>query len=161
MQKENIVGINPVMEALKAGRPIQRILIAEQRKQDRDVQRILGLAREAGIEVRVVARDALTREAPGAVHQGCWPSQRPEATPRSMISCRYLRKRGGSPLSRPDGVEDPRNSGGDPEDRRNRRRPRGRHPERRAPASPSPLPSRQRGAGIRAGGQSGEHCPYS
>jgi tRNA G18 (ribose-2'-O)-methylase SpoU len=33
MQKEKIIGINPVMEALRSGRPIQRLLIAEQRKQ--------------------------------------------------------------------------------------------------------------------------------
>jgi 23S rRNA (guanosine2251-2'-O)-methyltransferase len=112
MQKENIVGINPVMEALKAGRPIQRILIAEQRKQDRDVQRILGLAREAGIEVRVVARDALTREAPGAVHQGVLAiaAARGYATLDDILQ--IPAQKGEVPLYLVlDGVEDPRNLG--------------------------------------------------
>jgi tRNA G18 (ribose-2'-O)-methylase SpoU len=45
MQRDKIFGINPVTEALKAGRPVQRLLIAEQRKADREVQAILRLAR--------------------------------------------------------------------------------------------------------------------
>jgi 23S rRNA (guanosine2251-2'-O)-methyltransferase len=70
MQKEKIIGINPVLEALRAGRPVQRLLIAEQRKMDREVHEILRLARERGIEVRMMSRDALNRESPGTTHQG-------------------------------------------------------------------------------------------
>ncbi|HTG01232.1 MAG TPA: 23S rRNA (guanosine(2251)-2'-O)-methyltransferase RlmB [Nitrospirota bacterium] len=62
--------MNPVTEALRSGRPVQRLLIAEQRKTDHEVHQLLRIARERGIEIRVLSRDALNREAPGAVHQG-------------------------------------------------------------------------------------------
>ncbi len=70
MQKDIIVGINPIREALRAGRPIQRLLIAEQRKRDRDVAEIIRLARERGIEIRITSRDALNREYQDSHHQG-------------------------------------------------------------------------------------------
>ena len=70
MQRDKIFGINPVTEALKAGRPVQRLLIAEQRKSDRDIQEIVRLAKVRGIEVRIESRDALNREVPKALHQG-------------------------------------------------------------------------------------------
>ncbi len=70
MQKDIIVGINPIREALKAGRPIQRLLIAEQRKRDRDIAEIIRLARERAIEIRITSRDALNREHQDSHHQG-------------------------------------------------------------------------------------------
>ncbi len=70
MHKDKIFGINPILEALKAGRPIQRLLIAEHRKKDHEVQAILRLAREMGAEIRVVTREAVNREAPDSSHQG-------------------------------------------------------------------------------------------
>ncbi len=48
MKRDKIFGINPVTEALKAGRPIQRLLIAEQRKSDRDILEIIRLAKGRG-----------------------------------------------------------------------------------------------------------------
>lgn len=112
MQRDKLFGINPVTEALKAGRDVQRLLIAEQRKTDRDVQAIVKLAKDRGIEVRFVTRDALTRESPNALHQGVIaivaaasyftfddilriPAQR-EQVPLFLIL---------------DGIEDPRNLG--------------------------------------------------
>ena len=70
MKRDKIFGINPVTEALKAGRPIQRLLIAEQRKSDSDILEIIRLAKDRGTELRIVTRDALKREAPNALHQG-------------------------------------------------------------------------------------------
>ncbi len=70
MHRQKIFGINPVTEALRSGRPMQRILIAEQRKTGREVIEIARLAKERGIEVRLASRDMLNREAPNAPHQG-------------------------------------------------------------------------------------------
>jgi 23S rRNA (guanosine2251-2'-O)-methyltransferase len=70
MKREKIFGINPVTEALKSGRPVQRLLIAEQRKSDKDITEIMRLARSGGVEVRFTTRDALNREAHQGVHQG-------------------------------------------------------------------------------------------
>ena len=112
MSTDKIIGINPVLEALKAGRPVQRILIADQRKQDRDVQAILRLAREQGAEVRFAGRDALNREAPGANHQGVIAV----AAAKQYASIDDILKapadKGQVPLFLVlDGVEDPRNLG--------------------------------------------------
>jgi 23S rRNA (guanosine2251-2'-O)-methyltransferase len=112
MHKDKIFGINPVLEALKAGRPVQRLLVAEQRKQDRDVLSILRLARDAGIEVRTVSRDALNREAPHAAHQGvvALVAARKYVTLDDIL--RIPAEKGQVPLYLVlDGVEDPRNLG--------------------------------------------------
>ncbi len=112
MQKEKIIGINPVMEALRSGRPIQRLLIAEQRKSDRDIIEIIRLARQGGVEVRMASRDALNREAPNAVHQGVVASAaaREYATLDDILQ--IPSQRGQTPLFLIlDGVEDPRNLG--------------------------------------------------
>jgi 23S rRNA (guanosine2251-2'-O)-methyltransferase len=112
MQKEKIIGINPVMEALRSGRPIQRLLIAEQRKSDREIIEIIRLARQGGVEVRMLSRDALNREAPNAVHQGVVAS----AAAREYAALDDIllipSQRGQVPLFLIlDGVEDPRNLG--------------------------------------------------
>jgi 23S rRNA (guanosine2251-2'-O)-methyltransferase len=112
MSTDKIIGINPVLEALRAGRPVQRLLVSDQRKQDRDVQTILRLAREQGAEVRFAGRDALNREAPGANHQGVIAV----AAAKQYASLDDILKapadKGQVPLFLVlDGVEDPRNLG--------------------------------------------------
>ena len=112
MSNDKIIGIKPVLEALKAGRPIRRLLVADQRKQDRDVQAILRLARECGAEVRFASREALNREAPGANHQGviAIASAKQYATLDEILAAPVLQGR--APLFLVlDGVEDPRNLG--------------------------------------------------
>lgn len=112
MTREKIIGINPVLEALKAGRPVRVLLIAEQRKQDRGVQAILRLARESGVEVRFAGRDALDREASGALHQGvvAFAAAKQYASLDEVL--RIPASRGEVPLFLVlDGVEDPRNLG--------------------------------------------------
>jgi 23S rRNA (guanosine2251-2'-O)-methyltransferase len=112
MHKDKIIGVNPVIEALKSGRPIQRLLVAEQRKADRHISEILRLARHAGIEVRMANRDALNREAPGAVHQGvvALAAAREYATLDTVLQL-PARRGQASLLLILDGVEDPRNLG--------------------------------------------------
>lgn len=112
MHRDKIFGINTVAEAMKAGRPVQRLLVAEQRNKDRDVQAILRMARERGVEVRFAKRDDLNREAPHAQHQGIIAVV--AATEYTTLDELLLipGQRGEVPLfAILDGVEDPRNLG--------------------------------------------------
>lgn len=112
MPTDKLFGINPVLEALKAGRPVQRLLIAEQRKSDRDVQEIIRLAKGRGVEVRLSTRDALNREAPNVLHQGvvAVAAAREYATLDEVLQ--IPARKGEAPLLLVlDGVEDPRNLG--------------------------------------------------
>jgi 23S rRNA (guanosine2251-2'-O)-methyltransferase len=112
MSKDKIIGIKPVLEALKAGRPVSRLLVSDQRRQDRDVQTILRLARECGTEVRFANREALNREAPGTNHQGiiAIAAAKQYATLDAILASPA--QQGKAPLFLVlDGVEDPRNLG--------------------------------------------------
>src|ERR1017187_6407844 len=62
-------GINPVLESLKAGRPLDRILIAKGAAGAR-LQEIIDLARRASVSVRFAERNGLDRPAGPPVHQG-------------------------------------------------------------------------------------------
>lgn len=64
-----IVGINPVREALAAGRTLDRVLIAKGAGGPR-LQEIIDLCRRAGTTVRFEPRAALDRAAPNQAHQG-------------------------------------------------------------------------------------------
>ena len=64
-----LVGVHPVREALKAGRSIDRVLIAKGAGGTR-VQEIVDLCRERKIPVRFEDRSALDRAASGETHQG-------------------------------------------------------------------------------------------
>ncbi len=112
MPSEKIIGVNPVLEALKAGRPIRRLLVAERRKQDRGLLTILKLARESGAEIRLVNRETLNREAPGANHQGviATAAAKQYVTLDDILQAPV--RKGQTPLILVlDGVEDPRNLG--------------------------------------------------
>lgn len=67
MDEAWIVGRNPVREALRAGRPIRRILIADGASGLTDIVRA---ARGAGVRVDSVPRAALTARAASTAHQG-------------------------------------------------------------------------------------------
>src|SRR5690606_15796839 len=62
-----IYGINPVLEALRAGR-VTELRVAE-RGGDR-IREVLALAGERGVRVLRVAPDVLARQTRGGVHQG-------------------------------------------------------------------------------------------
>ncbi len=97
-------GINPVIEALRAGQPLERILIAKGAGGAR-IQAIVEAARQAGVPVRFEPRDVLDRAAPGSVHQGvvAYGAALGYAGLSSIASARMLVLL--------DGVEDPRNLG--------------------------------------------------
>jgi 23S rRNA (guanosine2251-2'-O)-methyltransferase len=62
-------GIHPVVEALRAKRPLERILVAKGLGGAR-VQEVIDLARQSGTPVRFEERDALDRLASTRAHQG-------------------------------------------------------------------------------------------
>jgi 23S rRNA (guanosine2251-2'-O)-methyltransferase len=63
------IGIHPVREALRAHRPLEKVLIAKGTSGPR-IQEIVDLCREGGIPVRFESRDALDRVSKGVPHQG-------------------------------------------------------------------------------------------
>ncbi len=63
-----LAGIHPVREAMRAGRALDRLLIA--RGTGGRVDELVRMARERGIPVRFEPREALDRLAPAGPHQG-------------------------------------------------------------------------------------------
>lgn len=63
------LGIHPVREALRSGRPLDKILIAKGSAGPR-IQEVVELCRERAVPVRFEPREALDRAAKGAAHQG-------------------------------------------------------------------------------------------
>src|SRR6266849_3796835 len=64
-----LVGIHPVREALRAGRPLDRVLIVKGAAGPR-LQEIVDLCKERRIPVRFESREHVDRAAGGANHQG-------------------------------------------------------------------------------------------
>ena len=101
-----VSGIHPVMEALRAGRPLERVLVAQGAGGPR-VQAVIDLARQAEVPVRFEPRASLDRLAGTAAHQGIvalgaakkYAELDSVATPRAGL------------LVILDGVEDPHNLG--------------------------------------------------
>jgi 23S rRNA (guanosine2251-2'-O)-methyltransferase len=97
-------GINPILEGLKAGRPLDRILIAKGAGGPR-LQQIIDLARRAPVPIRFEERAALDRLAGTPAHQG---------VVAMGAAQRYVEVEdvAGAPLLVVlDGVEDPHNLG--------------------------------------------------
>ena len=63
------IGVHPVREALRAVRPLDKVLIAKGTSGPR-IQEIIDLCRERNIPVRFESREALDRLSKGAPHQG-------------------------------------------------------------------------------------------
>ena len=101
-----IYGINPVLEALRAGR-VTELRVGE-RGGDR-MRQVLALAAERGVRVRRVPADVLDRDARRGVHQGI------VADVESVSTCSVedlVAGAGGPPLIVVlDGIEDPHNLG--------------------------------------------------
>lgn len=64
-----VEGRNPVLEALKAGRPVYNLVVAKGEPHG-SLREILRLAREKGIKVQEVPREVLDRRALSGSHQG-------------------------------------------------------------------------------------------
>lgn len=108
---ENVLaGRNPVIEALKSGRNIDRILIAE--GAEGSVRKIAGMAGERGIRVQYVQRQALDRMTGGAVHQGTAAimEEFPYCSVEDILH-RAEEKREDPFIIILDGIEDPHNLG--------------------------------------------------
>jgi 23S rRNA (guanosine2251-2'-O)-methyltransferase len=63
------LGIHPVREALRAGRPLDKVIIAKGSSGPR-IQEIVDLCRGKAVPVRFEPRDALDRASKGVSHQG-------------------------------------------------------------------------------------------
>jgi 23S rRNA (guanosine2251-2'-O)-methyltransferase len=64
-----LTGVHPVVEALRAGRPLDRILIARGAGGPR-IQELINLARQRNTPIRFEAREVLERVAGSAAYQG-------------------------------------------------------------------------------------------
>jgi 23S rRNA (guanosine2251-2'-O)-methyltransferase len=104
-----IYGINPVIEAVRAGR-VTELLVAERgAKGNPRIDDVLALAVRAGVPVRHVRSGELDRAARGGVHQGV--AARVEE-PAPLAISDLLRGASGPPLILVlDGIEDPHNVG--------------------------------------------------
>ncbi len=100
-----LAGIHPVREALRAGRPIERVSIARGSGGVR-LQEIIDLCRQAGVPVRFEPREALDRLSRNAPHQGVVAV----AAAQRAASLDDVLARAGL-LVVLDGVEDPHNLG--------------------------------------------------
>src|SRR5258708_32811494 len=100
-----LAGVHPVREAFRAGRTLDRILIARGAGGPR-IQEIVDLAREHSVPVRFEHRDALDRASNGATHQGVVAFS---AAQRYAQLDQVLE--GAQLLVGLDGVEDPHNLG--------------------------------------------------
>ena len=101
-----IYGINPVLEALRAGRVLALHLSD---RHDRRTAEILRLAAEAGTPVQRVPLAALNQALNGAVHQGVMAEL---ATPREHSVADLVSEAAAAPLLVVlDGIEDPQNLG--------------------------------------------------
>lgn len=101
-----VYGINPVVEALRAGR-VRELRVGE-RADDR-IREVLRLAAERDVAVRRVPADVLLRQAKGGVHQGVVAEV---ADVREYSVAELVREAAGVPLLVVlDGIEDPHNLG--------------------------------------------------
>jgi 23S rRNA (guanosine2251-2'-O)-methyltransferase len=67
---EYVYGRRAVVEALRAGKQIEHILLARGAREQGAVMDLVAAARKAGVSVREVPRQELDRIAPGNAHQG-------------------------------------------------------------------------------------------
>ncbi|MBI2849873.1 MAG: 23S rRNA (guanosine(2251)-2'-O)-methyltransferase RlmB [Chloroflexi bacterium] len=116
---EIIPGKNPVLEALKAGRPLNKILLAKNIRNDPAIDQILALARSKAIPVEFVDRQAIERlslpSVPGGlrqVNQGviAYAAAKDYVTLGDLLA---IPKKTGEPalFCVLDGIEDPMNLG--------------------------------------------------
>lgn len=108
---EWLAGKNPVTEALKANRPIDKLLVAKGVK-PASVAPILQLAKRRGIVVQYVKRHKLDHVTGGVPHQGVVAMAAPRHYSDLAEVLNLAQKRGDLPLLLVlDGIEDPHNLG--------------------------------------------------
>ena len=111
--KENssqICGRNPVLEALKSGREIERLLVQE--GAGGSIGKILSLAKSKGVPIRYEKKDNLDRKARGSSHQGVIAYVSAYSYASLEDAFRLAEERGEPPfLILLDELEDPHNLG--------------------------------------------------
>jgi 23S rRNA (guanosine2251-2'-O)-methyltransferase len=109
---ELIEGRQPVREALRAGRKVHRVLVAEGAREKGSLEDIVELARAAGVAVERVTRASLDHLAMSHAHQGVIAEADPLRSRSWREGMDKARKAGQVPLLLAlDGVEDPQNLG--------------------------------------------------
>lgn len=105
-----IEGVNPVREALRAGRELRQILVRDAREQA--LAELLTLARQRGVPVEARQAEELDDLAEGRMHQGIVALAAPRPA-QDIDDCLALAASRGQPplLVALDGVEDPQNVG--------------------------------------------------
>ena len=108
--KELILGRNPVMEALKNKKEIEKLLVA--RGAEGSIQKILGMARDQKILVTYVEKAALDRLSDGVNHQGvlAYGASFQYCEPEDILALAAKRQEPPFVLIL-DGIEDPHNLG--------------------------------------------------
>lgn len=111
LPEDVVVGRNAVAEALKSGRAVNRLLVAEGDGQG-SIREIVRLARESGAIVETVARNKIEAVAKGVRHQGVLAYTSPvDYTPLDEL-LEAARKKSDAPfLLLLDELEDPHNLG--------------------------------------------------
>ncbi|NCB42459.1 MAG: 23S rRNA (guanosine(2251)-2'-O)-methyltransferase RlmB [Clostridia bacterium] len=105
-----IIGRNPVGEAIKSGRTIDKILM--QRDGEGSIKKIASLARERRIQIQYVEKIALDKLCPGRPHQGIAAFAAVHAYANVEDILALAKKRGEDPfIIILDGLEDPHNLG--------------------------------------------------
>lgn len=108
---ERLEGRNPILEALKSGRTINKILIAKGEKHG-SIREIIGLARSKGLLIQEVDRKKLDTLAESGSHQGVMAFVAPKAYVQVEDILENAKEREEPPfLVLLDGVEDPHNLG--------------------------------------------------
>src|SRR5271167_993432 len=109
---DRLTGIHAVREALEAGRPLDRIVIAKGR-QDTRTEEIVQLARKQGVPLRFEDRGQLDRLANSKDHQGivALAAARPASTLEEIIEAAKASDAARGLIVLLDGVEDPHNHG--------------------------------------------------
>ena len=111
LPEDVVVGRNAVTEALKSGRTVNRLLVAEHDEQG-SIREIVKLARESGALVEIVPRSQIEAAAKGFRHQGVMAYTSPVAyTPLEAILDAVRRKESAPFLVLLDELEDPHNLG--------------------------------------------------
>ena len=104
-----IIGRNPVTEAFKAGREIDKLLVTSR---EGSMVKILGMAKDQGVPVMYVEKPALDRIARGQAHQGVAAYVSPYAYSTVDKILAAAAEKGEEPfIVILDGLEDPHNLG--------------------------------------------------
>ena len=105
-----LIGRNPVFEAIKSGRTIDRILM--QKDGEGSIKKIAAMAREEGIQLQYVDKIVLDKLAPGRPHQGVAAFAAAHAYAELEDILEAAEDRDEAPLIvLLDGLEDPHNLG--------------------------------------------------